>query len=75
MSFHLAYSVLCCAKAFKFNPVPFVHFVFLRMLLFAVTSAWISLSMNMNMASLSFPSDSVIRNIVKNLPVMQETLV
>ena len=32
-------------------------FVFLRMLLFAVTSAWISLSMNMNMASSSFPSD------------------
>ena len=50
-------------------------FVFLRMLLFAVTSAWISLSMNMNMASSGFPGDSVIRNIVKNLPALQETLV
>ena len=25
--FHLAYSFLCCAKAFKFNQVPFVYFL------------------------------------------------
>ena len=28
MSFHLAYSFLCCAEAFKFNEVPFVYFCF-----------------------------------------------
>ena len=28
LSFHLAYSFLCCAKAFKFNPVPLVYFCF-----------------------------------------------
>ena len=28
VSFHLAYSFLCCAKAFKFNQVPFVYFDF-----------------------------------------------
>ena len=28
MSFHLAYSFLCCAKAFKFNQVPLVYFCF-----------------------------------------------
>ena len=28
MSFHLAYSFLCCAKAFKFNQVPLVYFYF-----------------------------------------------
>ena len=38
-------------------------FVFLRMFSFAVTSAYISLFMNMNMASSGFPGDSVIRNI------------
>ena len=27
-SFHFAYSFLCCAKSFKFNPVPFVYFCF-----------------------------------------------
>ena len=27
-SFHLAYSFLCCAKAFKFNQVPLIHFCF-----------------------------------------------
>ena len=27
-SFHLTYSFLCCAKAFKFNQVPFVFFCF-----------------------------------------------
>ena len=26
LSFHLAYSFLCCAKAFKFNQVPLVYF-------------------------------------------------
>ena len=26
--FHLAYSFLCCAKAFKFNQVPLVYFCF-----------------------------------------------
>ena len=26
--FHLAYSSLCCAKAFKFNQVPLVYFCF-----------------------------------------------
>ena len=26
--FHLAYSFLCCAKAFKLNSVPFVYFCF-----------------------------------------------
>ena len=26
--FHLAYSFLCCAKAFKFNQVPLVYFFF-----------------------------------------------
>ena len=26
--FHLAYSFLCCAKAFKFNQVPLVYFRF-----------------------------------------------
>ena len=29
LSFHLAYSFLCCAKAFKFNQVPLVNFYFL----------------------------------------------
>ena len=28
LSFHLAYTVLCCAKAFKFNQVPLVYFCF-----------------------------------------------
>ena len=28
LSFHLAYSFLCCAKPFKFNQVPFVYFLF-----------------------------------------------
>ena len=28
LSFHLAYSFLCCAKAFKFNQVPLVYFYF-----------------------------------------------
>ena len=28
LSFHLAYSFLCCAKAFKFNQVPLVYFGF-----------------------------------------------
>ena len=28
MSFHLAYSFLCCAKTFKFNQVPLVYFCF-----------------------------------------------
>ena len=28
LSFHLAYSFLCCAKAFKFNQVPLVFFCF-----------------------------------------------
>ena len=28
LSFHLAYSFLCCAKAFKFNQVPLVYFCF-----------------------------------------------
>ena len=28
LSFHLAYSFLCCAKAFKFNQVPHVYFSF-----------------------------------------------
>ena len=28
MSFHLAYSFLCCAEAFNFNWVPFVYFCF-----------------------------------------------
>ena len=27
--FHLAYRFLCCAKAFKFNQVPLVYFVFI----------------------------------------------
>ena len=27
-SFHLAYSFLCCARAFKFNQVPLVYFCF-----------------------------------------------
>ena len=27
-SFHLAYSFLCCVKAFKFNQVPLVYFCF-----------------------------------------------
>ena len=26
--FHLAYSFLCCAKAYKFNQVPLVYFCF-----------------------------------------------
>ena len=26
--FHLAYSFLCCEKAFKFNQVPFLYFCF-----------------------------------------------
>ena len=26
--FHLAYSFLCCAKAFKFNQVPLIYFCF-----------------------------------------------
>ena len=28
LSFHLAYSFLGCAKAFKFNKVPFIYFCF-----------------------------------------------
>ena len=28
-SFHLAYSFLYCAKAFKFNQVPLIYFVFI----------------------------------------------
>ena len=28
LSFHLLYSFLCCAKAFKFNQVPLVYFCF-----------------------------------------------
>ena len=28
LSFHLVYSFLCCAKAFKFNQVPLVYFCF-----------------------------------------------
>ena len=28
LSFHLAYSFLCCATAFKFNQVPLVYFCF-----------------------------------------------
>ena len=28
LSFHFVYGFLCCAKAFKFNLVPFVHFCF-----------------------------------------------
>ena len=28
LSFHLAYSFLCCAKAFEFNQVPLVYFCF-----------------------------------------------
>ena len=28
LSFHLAYSFLCCAKAFRFNQVPLVYFCF-----------------------------------------------
>ena len=28
LSFHLAYSFLCCTKAFKFNYIPFVYFCF-----------------------------------------------
>ena len=28
LSFHLAYSFLCCAKGFKFNQVPLVYFCF-----------------------------------------------
>ena len=28
LSFHLTYSFLCCAKAFKFNQVPLVYFCF-----------------------------------------------
>ena len=28
LSFHLTYSFFCCAKAFKFNQVPFVYFCF-----------------------------------------------
>ena len=28
MSFHFDYGFLCCAKAFKFNKVPFVYFCF-----------------------------------------------
>ena len=28
VSFHLTYSFLCCAKAFKFNQVPFVYYCF-----------------------------------------------
>ena len=28
LSFHLAYSFLCCVKAFKFNQVPLVYFCF-----------------------------------------------
>ena len=28
LSFHLAYSFLCCAKAFKFNQAPLVYFCF-----------------------------------------------
>ena len=28
LSFHLAYSFLCCAKVFKFNQVPLVYFCF-----------------------------------------------
>ena len=28
LSFHLAYSFLCCAKALKFNQVPLVYFCF-----------------------------------------------
>ena len=28
LSFHLAYSCLCCANAFKFNQVPLVYFCF-----------------------------------------------
>ena len=33
MSFHLAYSFLYCAKAFKFNQVPLVYFVFISLTL------------------------------------------
>ena len=28
LSFHLAYSFLCCAKVFKFNQVPIIYFCF-----------------------------------------------
>ena len=28
LSFHLAYSFLCCAKSFKFNQAPLVYFCF-----------------------------------------------
>ena len=28
LSFHFAYSFLCCAKAFKFNQIPLVYFCF-----------------------------------------------
>ena len=33
LSFHLAYSFLCCAKAFKLNQVPLVYFVFISIIL------------------------------------------
>ena len=32
-TFHLAYSFLCCVKAFKFNQVPPVDFVFISITL------------------------------------------
>ena len=36
--FHLAYSFLCCAKAFKFNQVPLVYFCFY----FHYSRRWVS---------------------------------
>ena len=37
LSFHLAYSFLCCAKAFQFNQVPLVYFCFY----FHYSSRWV----------------------------------
>ena len=36
LSFHFVYGFLCCAKAFKFNQVPFVYFCFYFHLLWEV---------------------------------------
>ena len=37
LSFHLAYSFLCCAKAFTFNQVPLVYFCFY----FSYSARWV----------------------------------
>ena len=72
LSFHLVYSFLCFAKAFKFNQVPFVYFCFY----FYYSRRWVIEDLVViYFRGCSATRASLVAQMAKHLPAMQETWV